>query len=91
MNYNNTREVDGVRIQFVSDGWRTILNSQEVADLVNDIGRGIAEAAGDGFEYRAARLGYGGGRVGGFVGATTYEAMLAQAEDKALTKAVHHG
>ena len=91
MNYNNTREVGGVRIQFISEGWRKILNSQEVADLVNGIGQNIASAAGPGFEYRAARLGYGGGRVGGFVSSTTYEAMLAQATDKALTKAVHHG
>lgn len=91
MNYNNTRVEGNVRIQFVSEGWRKILNSQSVANLVNDIGHGIAEGAGDGFEYRAARISYGGGRVGGFVNATTYEAMLAQATDKALTKAVHHG
>ena len=78
-----------VRIELNSDGFREILNSQAVADLCADVGNGIAQRAGDGFAYFPATLNYGGGRVGGFVNATTYEAMEAEARDKTLTKAVN--
>lgn len=78
-----------VHIENVSRGWREILNSAPVRALVDEAGRQIAQRAGEGFEYFPAFLNYGGGRVGGYVHATTPEAMLAQAEDKALERAVH--
>ena len=91
MNYNNTETVGGIRFEFISDGWREILNSADVAALVEDTGNRIAERAGDGFEYKPQRLKYGGGRVGGFVVANTYEAMEEEATDKVLTRAVNGG
>lgn len=91
MNYNNETTVGGVRFQFISDGWREILNSADVAALVKEAGEGIAERAGDGFEFKPVTLKYGGGRAGGFVVAATEEAREAQAEDKALSKAVNGG
>jgi len=75
-------------MEFISDGFKQILESQEVADVCETVGNEIAERAGDGFEYFAAHLNYGGGRTGGFVDATTYAAMMSEAVDKSLTKAV---
>lgn len=91
MDYNNETTVNGVRFQFISDGWRQILNSADVAALVDETGQGIAELAGEGFAYKPKRLNYGGGRVGGFVVAATREAREAQAEGKVLTRAVNGG
>ena len=91
MGYNNETTVNGIRFQFISEGWREILNSADVANLVADTGNRIAERAGEGFVYKPQVLKYGGGRVGGFVVATTHEAREAQAEDKVLTRAVNNG
>lgn len=77
-----------VKMEFISDGFRQILESQGVADVCEQAGQSIAAKAGDGFEYFPAHLNYGGGRTGGFVNATTYEAMLSEAIDKSLTRAV---
>ena len=90
-NYNNTKTIGGIRIEFISDGWRQILNSQAVADVVNDAGQKIAQRAGEGFVYKPQKLHYGGGRVGGFISAQTIEARRAEATSKTLTKAVNGG
>lgn len=78
-----------VRIKHISAGWHDILCSAPVADLVDEAGNRIADAAGDGFVYSGAQMGnYGGGRVIGFVRAETKEARVAEATTKALTMAV---
>ncbi|MDY5662757.1 MAG: hypothetical protein SPG07_09150 [Coriobacteriales bacterium] len=78
-----------VRIKHISKGWHDILCSAPVAELVDEAGNRIADAAGDGFEYSGALLGdYGGGRVIGFVVAKTKEARVAEATAKSLTMAV---
>lgn len=77
-----------IEIEHLSEGWREILNSAAVQSLCDEVGAQIAAKAGEGFVYTPQTLGYGGGRAGGFVTATTYEAMLAEAQDKALSSAV---
>ena len=89
MNYNNEVTANGVRIQFISEGWRQILNSADVAAIVDETGQRIAARAGEGYEYKPKKLGYGGGRVGGFVVAATQEAREDQAENKTLQGALN--
>lgn len=63
--------------------------SQPVANECEKAAEAIAERAGDGFEVLPMRqMGFGGGRVGYAVKTGTYEACIAEAEDKALSKAV---
>ena len=76
-----------IRIEFISEGFREVLMSDGCSSFVNDIGSQVAQRAGDGFIYRPSYLGYGGGRMGGYVVADTYEAMVAEATDKVLSRA----
>lgn len=78
-----------VRIELDHDGIRELLMSEGVASACLNAAQNIAARAGEGFEVVGPKtLGYGGGRVGYGVAATTYEARLAEAEDKVLSKAV---
>lgn len=78
-----------VKIELNHDGIRELLMSQPIADECKKVADGIAQRAGDGFEVSELRkMGFGGGRVGYTVRTDTYEARLAEAEDKALSKAV---
>lgn len=78
-----------VRIELLSDGIRELLMSQPIADECEKAAEKIAATAGDGFEVLPAReMGFGGGRVGFAVHADSYDAKVAEAEDKALSKAV---
>lgn len=95
-----------MRLEFISEGFREILQSDGTAQVVNQVGQRIADNAtgsipysgSAGYIYRPAYLTYGGGRVGGYVnpyideaGNADYLAMLAEARHKTLTKAVQHG
>ena len=78
-----------VRIELLHDGIRKLLLSAPIAAECEKAAKTIAERAGDGFEVLEMReMGFGGGRVGYAVSAETYEAKLAEAEDRALSKAV---
>lgn len=77
-----------IEIEFISRGFRDILMSNSMESLVRSAASEIADRAGDGFEASTFRGNYGGGRWVGAVTATTYEAMLAEAEEDSLTKAV---
>ena len=84
-----------VRLVFNSDGFRQILQSQGVHDLVQQTAEEIAEKAnanntrgGEGFEARTQIGGYGGGRYIGFVTTADNKAKIAESEDKALTRAL---
>lgn len=77
-----------VRIELDHAGIEELLRSAEIAGACKDAAYAIAGRAGDGFEVvgpqdlsLAKRAGYG-------VVAVTYEARLAEAEDKVLSKAV---
>lgn len=82
-----------IRLKFDSAGFRSLLLSDGVKDLVTDktteiAQRANANAGGDGFETSIEVGGYGGGRWVGFVHSTDAEAYKAEAEDKVLTRAV---
>lgn len=84
-----------VRLVFNSDGFRQILQSDGVHDLVQQTAEEIAEKAnanntrgGQGFEARTQIGGYGGGRYIGFVTTADNKAKIAESEDKALTRAL---
>lgn len=78
-----------VKIELNHDGIRELLMSQPIAKECEKAAQNIASRAGDGFEVSEARnMNFGGGRVGYTVRTDTYEARLAEAEDKTLSKAV---
>lgn len=78
-----------VRIELLSDGIRELLCSQPIANECEKAAERIAARAGDGFEVLPLRqMGFGGGRIGYAVKTDTYEACIAEAEDKVLSKAV---
>lgn len=85
--------METVRIEFNSDGFRALLESDGVQSLVSETADGIASrananAGGDGFVATTQRGGYGGGRWIGFVKSTTKDAAIAESENKALTRAI---
>lgn len=76
------------RIRFNYKGFDEVRRSEGVrADLAARAQR-IASAAGPGFETKAT---LNPGRAGVLVYADTHEAMVAEAEDKALTRAIDSG
>lgn len=78
-----------IRMEFDDSGFQAILSSSQVASLVMGEGQKIAARAGDGFEckqYRTSGLRYD--RPAAVVYTDTLAAMVAEATDKALTKAV---
>lgn len=79
-----------VRIELNHDGWREILSSEGMAKACKQAGEQIVSNTGrpDLFAYRESMLGYGGGRVGGYVYATSYKGNELQATDEVLSKAV---
>lgn len=78
-----------VRIELDSDGIRQLLMSAPIAAECEKAANQIAQRAGEGFEVLPIRqMGFGGGRVGYAVHTESYEAALAEAEDKVLSKAV---
>lgn len=78
-----------VRIELDHDGIKELLCSQPIAAECEKAAEKIAARAGDGFVVLPLRMmGFGGGRVGYAVKTDTYEAMLAEATDKTLSKAV---
>ena len=77
------------RLEFLSDGFKKLLMSDEVRDTVYRTAHAIATDAGDGF---TARTFYGrgaAGRVMATVDADTPEAQMAEATDKVLSRAAH--
>lgn len=83
------------RIEFLSEGFRQILLSegcknvvQQTAQEITDKANGNNTRGGDGFEATTKVGGYGGGRWIAFVSASDKKASEAEAEDKALTRAL---
>ena len=79
-----------VRIELNHAGIQELLCSAPIAAECEAAAHGIAARAGDGFEVLPARLNNfkGSPRVGYAVKAVTYEARVAEAEDKVLSTAV---
>ena len=81
------------RIEFISDGFKQILQSEGTHQVVSEIADNIAAEANsigncDGFESNTL-LGGRAQRYIGFAYAGNEEAMKAEAENQALTRAVH--
>ena len=84
-----------IKIKFISSGFKEILCSGEVHDLVSQAAERIQSRAnanntrgGDGFSADTWMGGYGGGRWVATVSATDRAARIAESEDKALSRAV---
>lgn len=81
------------RIEFISSGFKAILNTEEIHNVVEEVSQHIADQAnnnygGDGFQVTTMTGGYGGGRWIGFVTATDKDSLKAESEDSALTRAL---
>ena len=78
-----------VRIELLSDGIHDLLCSAPIGAECEKAAETVAARAGDGFIVLPMRqMGFGGGRIGYAVKTDTYEACIAEAEDKVLSKAV---
>ena len=85
----------GARIVFNSNGFRQLLLSDGVRELVQSTAEEICDKAngnntrgGEGFVVRTQVGGYGGGRYIAFVSSTDKNSLIAESEDKALTGAL---
>ena len=83
------------RIVFNSNGFRQLLLSDGVRELVQSTAEEICDKAngnntrgGEGFVVRTQVGGYGGGRYIAFVSSTDKNSLIAESEDKALTGAL---
>lgn len=84
-----------MRIKFISDGFREILLSDGVKNLVDDIGEQIKDKANarlaedsTGYEKETRQIDYRGGRWQSAVYTTDMASMKAEAEYNALSGAV---
>lgn len=78
-----------MRLEFDDSGFQAILSSAATTAVVMQSGQEVAGRAGDGFEckqYQTRGLRYD--RPAAVVYTDTHAAMVAEATDKALTKAV---
>ena len=91
--------VKQIRIEFNSEGFREILTGAGVQSSVSEATKKIqaqanANAAGEldedseGFSAKTWLGGFGGGRWVGSVSTTDHSTMVAEAENKALSRAV---
>lgn len=88
-----------IRLEFLSEGFKEILTGAGVQNLVSEATQKIqaqanANAAGEldedseGFSAKTWLGGFGGGRWVGSVSTTDHSTMVAEAENKALSRAV---
>lgn len=78
-----------IRLQLDHAGIAELLTSDGVSDVCGSAARAISDAAGEGFQASGPwRASFGCGRSAWRVKAVTYEAKVAEAEDKALSRAV---
>lgn len=82
-----------MKIEFISSGFRGILNSDGVHDLIQSTAQEVADKAnenygGDGFQPKVIKGSYGGGRWVGFVSSTDKGSLAAESEDQALTRSL---
>ena len=84
-----------VKIKFISQGFKDILCSDGVKNMVTDTAANIQQKAnannsrgGEGFSAETWMGAYGGGRWVASVSSTDRASRIAEAEDKALSRAV---
>lgn len=84
-----------INIEFISNGFRQILFSDGVKEVVTSAAEAIQNEANagvtdsEGFSMNVRGIGYGGGRWGAFVSAKDQKANAAESENQVLTRAVH--
>lgn len=78
-----------MRIEWNSEGFKSILTSAGTKALVDSAAQSIAAKCGEGYEAKSFMGGFGGGRYVGAVHASTQEAREDEAENKTLEKAVN--
>ena len=79
-------KIGSFRLELDHDGIAALLRSQPVAEACEAQARRLAATAGDGFEVVGPR--FTGQRVAYSVRAATEDARVAEATDKALSRAV---
>lgn len=80
------------KIEFINEGFRDVLQSEGVKDLITDLTNQVcananANYGGDGFKTNVV-MGSKAQRYIGFVYASDKESMIAESEDSALTRAI---
>lgn len=78
-----------MKVELNHDGFREILESDEVRSLVMGAAEEIRARCGDGYESEAFHAGFGEGRWAAVVRAATYEARADESENKTIEKAVN--
>ena len=76
-----------IEIEFINEGFREILKSQEVAHLVDEQCERILARCGEGYESHSF-IGWRDSRYVGVVGTGDFESCLDQARNKTLNMAV---
>lgn len=82
------------KLEFISSGFKAILESEGTKELVRATGEEIRQKANanagleDGFSLEVWHGNYGGGRWVGSVTTTDRDSMIAESEEKALSRAV---
>lgn len=78
-----------VRLEFLNEGFQQVLSSGQVKSLVESTAQDVAARAGEGFEAAPLSLSFGGSpRPGAVVRTTDTESRKAEAQFKALSRAV---
>jgi hypothetical protein len=77
-----------MRVEYKNSAIQNLLKSSEVQKALEKVSNKIANAAGAGFESYGF---VGSDRAHGGVHADTYEARVAEAKDRALSKAIDAG
>ena len=88
-----------IKLEFLSEGFKKILTGAGVQSAVNEAAQKIQAQANanaaeeldedsEGFSAKTWLGGYGGGRWIGSVSTTDHSTMVAEAENKALSRAV---
>jgi hypothetical protein len=84
-----------IKIKFISQGFKEILCGggvqsvvQNATDMIQQKANANNARGGEGFEAHVWMGSYGGGRWVGSVNTTDYKSRIAEAEDKALSRAV---
>lgn len=87
---------DIARIEFISQGFKEILLSDGVGELVANTTERVCEECnalndrgGEGFESATFKGDYAGGRWVGYISAIDKEARQAASEDKVFERALH--
>jgi hypothetical protein len=80
--------IRSIRVELNRKGVIALLQSQDVADEINRRGEAIARAAGEGVEVDSTR---NRDRAVTFVRTATEEAREAEAESRALSRAIDAG